>query len=179
MKPRSELSLYAILAALSLGTALTGCDSSPSGNADASQDGTYMTALIDGKPWQAELGTDFFVGAPGDTELDGSVPRGLIGTGPDNIALDFHIRTDGPDSVALDSLGGKRFGEFTKDGNFFFARSGYVIFTRVTESQVEGTFACEMEATSNSADPHKVIQVTNGKFLAKAIVVPRAKSPGP
>jgi hypothetical protein len=36
-----------------------------------------------------------------------------------------------------------------------------------------------MVATSVSADPLKVIQVTNGKFLAKAVVVPRAKSQSP
>lgn len=177
-KIKSGLSLCALSTTLIMGMALTGCESSPSAN-DAAPDGTYMTALIDGKPWRAEIGTSFFVRPAGDTGTDGSGPGGLIGTGLDNKALSFQIRTDQPDSLPLDSLGGKHVGEFTKDGNFFFTRSGYVKFTRVSESQAEGTFACEMVATANSADPHKVIQVANGRFLAKAIVVPRAKYPAP
>jgi len=179
MKTRPDRFFPARVAALGMGMLLAACDSSPSGNDGGTQDGTYMTALIDGKPWQGEIGASFFARPPGDTGLDGSLPSGLIGVGLNNNSLSLDVPTDRPDSLLLDSLGGKHTGEFTKDGNFFFTRFGYVKFTRVSGTQVEGTFACEMEATTNSADPLKVIQVTNGKFLAKAVDVPRAKIPSP
>ncbi|MBW8887301.1 MAG: hypothetical protein JF616_06015 [Fibrobacteres bacterium] len=179
MRPRLDRFIPVVVAALGMGVLLTGCDSSPNGSDGGTQDGTYMTALIDGKPWYAEMGASFSVRPPGDTGSDESLPPGIIGVDLNNNSFSFAIPTDQPDSVPLDSIPGKHIGEFTKDGYFFFTRSGYVKFTRVSGTQVEGIFACEMVAIPEYEDSLKVIQVTNGKFLAKAVVVPSAKIPSP
>lgn len=168
-----------MVAALGLGAMLAGCDSGPGGTDIDIQGGTYMTARIDGTPWQAVERVYFFVGPPGDTALPGASPRGLIGVGANQSSnLDFMIAAAGPDSVPLENVSGKSLGEFTKDGNTFFTRSGYVKIARVSDSLAEGTFECELRASDDSADPGKMIRMTEGKFLAKLKIVPGGKTPG-
>ena len=154
---------------LCLGMLQTGCGSSPSGNEGGNGNGTYMTAQMNGEPWQA-VEAAFLVKPAGDTASPGS---SLVGIGENLVTLNFGVGTDRVDSVALETIFGKNIGEFTRDGNTFFTLSGYVKITRVTGSQVEGTFACEMIATDDSADPKKALHVTDGKFLAKVSLLPK------
>jgi hypothetical protein len=160
---------------LSMGMLLTGCDSGTSGNDGREQDGSYMTAMLDGKPWQT-LEAFFFVNSPNDSTSPGSF---LQGSGPNQNALGFSLVTDWPDSAAFETLFGKNHGELTLEGgNTFYTVSGYIKITRVSDSWVQGSFVCEMMATDDSAEPRKVVHLTDGKFLLKIVFMPSLKNSG-
>ncbi|MEO6096741.1 MAG: hypothetical protein ABIW76_14005 [Fibrobacteria bacterium] len=160
--------LPAMALGLCMGMLQTGCGSDPSGTDEGKQDGTYMVAQMNGKPWRG-VEVYYFVKP---TEDPASNSASLIG-GLNLVSFWFSLATDRPDSVALETIFGKNFGGFEQDGNRYYTQSGYIKINRVSSSQVEGTFACDMVATDDSGEPRKAMHVTDGKFLAKVAVLPR------
>jgi hypothetical protein len=101
---------------------------------------------------------------PADTGSGWIMRPALVATDMSGGTLVFSLASSRPDSVVLGGFGAPSNGEFTRDGSFFFARSGYVKFSRASGGRMEGVFACEMAATDNSPEPGKVIRVTEGTF---------------
>src|SRR4051812_28363649 len=91
MRPKPDRLLWPLATTFVTGMLLTACGSGPSGNDGDGLKGTYMTARIDGQPWQAVEHIEMLIGPAGDTASPGSSPRGLLGLGLNLNSLYFNL----------------------------------------------------------------------------------------